>query len=253
MKSLAVMLKKEWMENVRTYKVISILITCSIFGILGPLTALMMPDIMAGILPKKLQGAIPEPTYIDSYIQYFKNMNQLGLVILVFLFSSTLTQEFPKGTLINLVTKGLAKKVIILAKFIVITLLWTVSYLLSVVIHFSYTLYYFSNEGSHKLMVYGATWFIGILFISLILFFSVLFRKTLGGLLGCLFMVVLCVVSGFFKISKSYNPMLLIQKQGEILSGKFKVQDLMEPSILVFLLIIMTLLLSMYIFEKSEV
>lgn len=58
MKSLAVMLKKEWMENVRTYKVISILITCSIFGILGPLTALMMPDIMAGILPKKLQGAI---------------------------------------------------------------------------------------------------------------------------------------------------------------------------------------------------
>ncbi|MCC9930707.1 hypothetical protein HK125_03030, partial [Streptococcus agalactiae] len=114
-------------------------------------------------------------------------------------------------------------------------------------------LYYFSNEGSHKLMVYGATWFIGILFISLILFFSVLFRKTLGGLLGCLFMVVLCVVSGFFKISKSYNPMLLIQKQGEILSGKFKVQDLMEPSILVFLLIIMTLLPSMYIFEKSEV
>ncbi|MCC9977252.1 ABC transporter permease subunit, partial [Streptococcus agalactiae] len=114
-------------------------ITCSIFGILGPLTALMMPDIMAGILPKKLQGAIPEPTYIDSYIQYFKNMNQLGLVILVFLFSSTLTQEFSKGTLINLVTKGLAKKVIILAKFIVITLLWTVSYLLSVVIHFSYT------------------------------------------------------------------------------------------------------------------
>ncbi|MFD3016370.1 hypothetical protein ACFKJ2_00710, partial [Streptococcus agalactiae] len=97
MKSLAVMLKKEWMENVRTYKVISILITCSIFGILGPLTALMMPDIMAGILPKKLQGAIPEPTYIDSYIQYFKNLNQLGLVILVFLFSSTLTQEFSKG------------------------------------------------------------------------------------------------------------------------------------------------------------
>ncbi|HGD1471466.1 hypothetical protein UW656_10655, partial [Streptococcus agalactiae] len=171
----------------------------------------------------------------------------------VFLFSSTLTQEFSKGTLINLVTKGLAKKVIILAKFIVITLLWTVSYLLSVVIHFSYTLYYFNNEGSHKLMVYGATWFIGILFISLILFFSVLFRKTLGVLLGCLFMVVLCVVSGFFKISKSYNPMLLIQKQGEMLSGKFKVQDLMEPSILVFLLIIMTLLLSMYIFEKSEV
>ncbi|MFS5987412.1 hypothetical protein STO58_09085 [Streptococcus agalactiae] len=46
MKSLAVMLKKEWMENVRTYKVISILITCSIFGILGPLTALMMPEVL---------------------------------------------------------------------------------------------------------------------------------------------------------------------------------------------------------------
>ncbi len=48
----------------RTYKVISILITCSIFGILGPLTALMMPDIMAGILPKKLQGAILPRAYL---------------------------------------------------------------------------------------------------------------------------------------------------------------------------------------------
>lgn len=54
MKFLVVMLKKEWMENVRIYKVIFILIICLIFGILGFLIVFMMFDIMVGILFKKL-------------------------------------------------------------------------------------------------------------------------------------------------------------------------------------------------------
>ncbi len=46
--------------------------------------------------------------------------------------------------------------------------------------------------------------------------------------------------------------MLLIQKQGEILSGKFKVQDLMEPSILVFLLFIVRYYLACTFLKKVK-
>lgn len=51
---LTLMLKKEWMENSRSHKALALLIISIIFGILGPLTALLMPDIMAGVLPKKI-------------------------------------------------------------------------------------------------------------------------------------------------------------------------------------------------------
>lgn len=253
MTGLTLMLKKEWMENSRSHKALALLIISIIFGILGPLTALLMPDIMAGILPKKLQETIPNPTYLDSYIQYFKNINQLGLILLVFLFSGSLTQEFARGTLINLITKGLSKKAIILAKYLMMSLIWTISYLLGSLTQYAYTLYYFNNHGQHKLIVYGTSWLFGLLLLSLILLYSVIFRKTAGLLIACLMTIVAFFISGFFKITKDWNPVLLIQKQSQILSGHYEIHDLIQPCIIVIIIIFISLTLAILFFEKSEV
>lgn len=253
MTGLIPMLKKEWLENSRSHKALALLLISIIFGILGPLTALLMPEIMAGILPKKLQEAIPDPTYLDSYSQYFKNINQLGLILLVFLFSGSLTQEFTRGTLINLITKGLSKKAIILEKFIMMTLIWSISYILGSLTQYAYTLYYFNNHGQHKLIVYGTSWIFGLLLLSLILFYSVIFRKTAGVLIACLMTIVAFFISGFFKVTKEWNPMLLIQKQSQILSGQYDIKDLLQPTLLVIGIILISLISAKVIFEKSEV
>lgn len=253
MTGLIPMLKKEWLENSRSHKALALLLISIIFGILGPLTALLMPEIMAGILPKKLQEAIPDPTYLDSYSQYFKNINQLGLILLVFLFSGSLTQEFARGTLVNLITKGLSKKAIILAKFLVMSLIWTISYVLGSLTQYFYTLYYFNNHGEHKIIVYGMSWLFGLLLLSLILFYSVLFRKTAGLLIACLMTIVSFFISGFFKVTKDWNPMLLIQKQSQILSGHYDIKDLLQPTLLIIAIILTSLLFAKIIFEKSEV
>ncbi|MGT2753130.1 ABC transporter permease [Streptococcus porcinus] len=252
MTGFTLMLKKEWLESSRSHKALALLIISIIFGILGPLTALLMPDIMAGILPKKLQEAIPDPTYLDSYAQYFKQVNQLGLILLVFLFSGTLTQEFTRGTLINLITKGLSKKAIILAKFTMIAGLWTLTYSLSSLTQYTYTLYYFNNQGKDKLLVYGASWLVGLMLISLILLYSVLFRKTAGLLIACLMTIVTFLISGFFKITKDWNPMLLIQKQRLVLSRHYEIQDWFQPALLIIVIILISLTLAILIFERSE-
>ncbi|EFR43669.1 ABC transporter permease subunit [Streptococcus pseudoporcinus] len=252
MTAFRLMLKKEWMENLRSHKVVALFIICAVCGILGPLTALLMPDILAGILPKKAQGAIPDPNYLDSYVQYFKNINQLGLILFVFLFSGTLTQEFARGTLINLVTKGLSKKTVILAKFTIIASLWTGSYVLGSLIHYAYTLYYFNNDGDHKFLAYGASWLFGLLLLSLLLLFSVLFRKTAGSLMACLASIVLFIISSFFKNTKDWNPMLLIQKQGALLSGNFKLEDWLQPSLITLTMLVFSLIFAIIIFEKSK-
>ncbi|VTS16494.1 ABC-type transport system involved in multi-copper enzyme maturation, permease component [Streptococcus porcinus] len=252
MTGFTLMLKKEWLESSRSHKALALLIISIIFGILGPLTALLMPEIMAGILPKKLQEAIPDPTYLDSYVQYFKQVNQLGLILLVFLFSGTLTQEFTRGTLINLITKGLSKKAIILAKFTMIAGLWTLTYSLGSLTQYTYTLYYFNNQGKDKLLVYGASWLVGLMLISLILLYSVLFRKTAGLLIACLMTIVTFFISGFFKITKDWNPMLLIQKQSQALSGHYEIQDWFQPALLIIAIILISLTLAILIFERSE-
>lgn len=252
MTGFRLMLKKEWLENSRSHKALALVMISIIFGILGPLTALLMPDIMAGILPQKLQKAIPEPTYLDSYSQYFKNVNQLGLILFVFLFSGSLSQEFTRGTLINLITKGLSKKAIILAKFIMISGLWTFSYCLGSLIQYAYTLYYFNNQGDYKWFTYGASWLFGLLLISLTLFYSVLFRKTAGLLIACLATIVLFIISGFFKLSKDWNPLLLIQKQSQVLSGHYQLQKWLHPTLLVIAIMMISLTLAIVLFEKTE-
>ncbi|WP_159583449.1 ABC transporter permease subunit [Streptococcus halichoeri] len=244
MTTLPIMLKKEWLENLRTHKALSLLITFAAFGILAPLTAVLMPEIMAKLLPQNVAQAIPDPTYLDSYNQYFKNINQLGLLILVLLFSGSLTQELMRGTLINLITKGLSKAVIIMAKFIMMTGLWSLAYGLGSLIHYGYTLYYFNGRGQDKLLVYAASWLVGVFLISLILFFSAFFRKTSGVLLGILAVIVVCFISSYFKLTKDYNPLLLLQHQSSYLTGSTNIHDLFIPSLILTALIFITLWLA---------
>lgn len=252
MNYLSVMLKKEWLENIKTHRSAAMFICGIFFGILGPFTALIMPDLMAKLLPKNLRPIIPEPTYIDSYTQYFKNINQLGLVILVFLFSSTLTQELAKGTLINLITKGLSKTSVIIAKFGVLSFIWSFTYLAGSAVHYGYTLYYFNNKGLHKITAYLGSWLFGLLLISLILLFSSLFKKNSAVLLGIFTAIVAFFLINFMRPIKDFSPLLLIQKQSDLLLGHFSLHRYQLLLLLVVALILMNLAAANLTFKRSE-
>lgn len=55
----------------------------------------------------------------------------MGLIVLVLLFSGTLTTELSKGTLINVLTKGLTRYAVILAKYTVALVLWSFALLMA--------------------------------------------------------------------------------------------------------------------------
>lgn len=253
MKYLLAMLKKEWLENARTHKTLAMIICGAFFGILGPFTALMMPDIMANLLPKTLSQAIPQPSYIDAYTQYFKNINQLGFIILVFLFSNTLTQELSKGTLINLITKGLPKTSVILAKFCMLSFIWSITYTIGSAVQYGYTLYYFNNNGSHKITAYLGSWLFGLLLISLIALFSSLFKKNSGVLLGTLAVTVALFLMTFIKSVKDFNPLLLVQKQTNLLLGSFSWHQYRLLLLITAALITVNIAAAALIFRKTEV
>lgn len=65
--------------------------------------------------------------------------------------------------------------------------------------------------------------------------------------------IVAFFISGFFKVTKEWNPMLLIQKQSQILSGQYDIKDLLQPTLLVIGIILISLISAKVIFEKSEV
>lgn len=181
MKTLAVMLSKEWMESIRTYKLLSIIAVMVLLAVMSPLTALMLPDILAQSLPDLAgQVRIPKATYLDSYIQFFKNMNQIGLILLIIIFGNILTSEFSKGTLLILLTKGLSRKYVILAKWLIAILMRSVAYTLSATVHYMYTQYYFDDQGNQQFLSYLMTWLFGAVMLTILMLASVLTKSYMG-------------------------------------------------------------------------
>lgn len=67
MRGYLAFVKKELLEQVRTYKLLILLLVFFIFGMLSPLMAKLMPEILRQMPMDGITITIPDPTAIDSY------------------------------------------------------------------------------------------------------------------------------------------------------------------------------------------
>ena len=122
-------LKKEWMELVRTGRLLLLLLVFILFGIMNPAIAKLTPwmmEIMAGQLAES--GFTLTAVTVDamtSWSQFYKNI-PMALLLFVLLFGGIFTSEYQKGTLIPVVTKGLSRRRIAAAKMVLLLGTWTV-------------------------------------------------------------------------------------------------------------------------------
>src|SRR5665647_682471 len=176
--------KKEFTENLRTYKLMIMIVVFLIFGVMNPLFAKFTPEILkaAGLDPSAL--GMGTPTAMDSFAQFCKNVGQLGLLVLVIVFSGIMANELSEGTLINILTKGMKRSTVILSKFTMATVIWTVSYLLCLAVTYAYTAYYFTIENiSNVFLTFSSMWLFGVLLVAIVILGGVLFKNIYGSLL----------------------------------------------------------------------
>lgn len=132
--------KKEITENTRNYRLLIMLAIFFIFGVISPLLAKFTPELMEVVMPT-LADAFENPSALDSWTQFYKNVSSLGLSLTIILFSSCLSGEYAKGTLAIMLTKGLSRPTVILAKFFAAAAILTVSFWLSFGVAYGYTVY----------------------------------------------------------------------------------------------------------------
>ena len=71
--------KKEIYELAKTYKLLLLVIVFLILGFMNPITAKFTPDLLESFMEEGVSINLPEPTIMDSWMQFFKNVNQMGL------------------------------------------------------------------------------------------------------------------------------------------------------------------------------
>lgn len=238
---------KEILEISRNYKLYIILLVFITFGFSNPIFAKITPELL------KTTGyeiSIPEPTAIDSWLQFFKNTSTLiGLYII--LFSSSLPAELNSNSLINLVTKGLPRHTILIAKFTVISGLWLIAYYSCFIITYFYTPLLLPGDLPSLLISSVFPAIFGLLLISLSLFGAVITKQTIGAILVPLITYIGLSLLAMISSIKQYVPTILNQSI-TIVSGTNSAAYFYPATIITIIFTAIFLVGSIAIFNKQQ-
>lgn len=253
MRNWYVFTKKELLESWRTSRFWLLLVIYLIFGVMNPLFAKFMPEIL------KLAGGesfilnLPPPTSLDSWTQFYKNVSQLGLFVVVLVYSGCVSNEVSKGTLVNLVTKGLERNIIILAKATSLFLQWTLYLSICFLVTWGYTAYYFPDTKSpHLFVAVLPLWLFGLFLLCLTLLFSAVARNNYEGLLMTGGVIGLLLALALFPQAENYNPLSLATENLAFLQGTSPLSDFMPAILLTLFAGIVCLLLALLVMNRKK-
>ena len=188
MKTLFAFLKKEIMEQIRSGKITILGLLFVLFGIMNPAIAKLTPLLLEGMAESlQTSGMIVTSvtiTAMDSWVQFYKNI-PMALIAFVLLQSSIFTKEYESGTLILSLTKGLDRCKVVIAKTVVLVLLWSIGYWFCFGITYGYNAYFWDNFITQNLLFSAICWWLfGLWVIALVVLFSVLCNSG-SGVLAC--------------------------------------------------------------------
>ncbi|MFL0269707.1 ABC transporter permease [Candidatus Clostridium radicumherbarum] len=242
--------KKEFMESIRQYKFIMLAAGILVFALLDPIMLKLLPTILKNQLPADISSLLitTQKTALQNYI---KDLNQIGLLFIVFIFSGTLSDEINNQKLVFPYSKGASPENIVLAKF----LSYSISVLIFTILGFLVNYYYVTILFTNNIVTFSSLIpaitlvFVYFIFnIALTLFFSSLTKKGLIAGITTLAVNFLTIpLAGIKSISK-FVPYNLINA-----ANKFTFQDCSTSIIFALAISILLIIFTIAKMFKVEV
>lgn len=245
-------LKKELIEDIRNYRLLLMLGMFFIFGVMGPLSAKFMPELIK-TFSTNMQIIPEEPSALESWTQFYKNVSSLGLSLTLIIFSNCLSNEYTKGTLTIMLTKGLSRPAVILSKFSATVVIMTVSYWMCFGVTYGYTAYLWPGEElPHLLFAAFALWLSSVLYLCILMFGCVLFQQAFASILFLLVITLIISLLGMTDLLSAYSPSFLSAKNIDLISGTVTISEFVIPIIISLIMSGVLLLLSITTFNKKQ-
>lgn len=255
MKSLSAFIKKEFMEHMRSGKLLILGILFVVFGIMNPAVAKLTPALLEIFSDSLAQSGMVitgvTVSAMDSWVQFFKNM-PMGLIVFILLESNIFTKEYTSGSLVISLTKGLERYKVIISKTVVIIAFWTIGYWLCFGITYAYNAYFWDNSVAQNLMFSVVSWWMfGIFTISLMILFSVLSRSNIGVLCSIGGVVFISYLFGFLPKLAKYLPTYLTDGNS-LIYGVEKAEHYIPAIIIAAVISVVCFGISIPIFNKKQ-
>ena len=173
---------KELRQAWRTKRILVVWAVFLAFGMLSPLLARFMPEIIGSFEEAQMfLELIPPPTIADSMVQYLENLSQFGFILAVLLAMGAVVGEKERGVAPMILSKPMARGAFIASKFTAQLLIYLAGFLLAAAGAYYYTLYLFGAlEIGSFLLLNGLLLLWLLTFVALSLLGSTLGKSTVA-------------------------------------------------------------------------
>ncbi len=256
MKTLLAFIKKEWMGQLRSGKILILGMVFLLLGIMNPAVAKLTPwlyEVMADSLAESgMAVTTVEVDAMTSWVQFYKNV-PMGLIVFVILQSNIFTKEYQSGTLILALTKGLKRSNVVWAKTTILFVLWSAYYWLCYGITYGGNTYFWDNDIAKNLAFSAACWWLfGLMVIALLVLFSTIFQHSSGVLVGTGVAVIVPYFIALLPKLGKYFPTMLMDGNS-LIYGLKEPKDYITAMIIVVVIMVVAIVISVPLLNKKRI
>jgi ABC-2 type transport system permease protein len=139
MSGFSILLRKELLEAWRTRRLPVVAVLFLVLGIVSPLTARYLPDIVKALGGGALPIPIPTPVAADALAQLQKNLGQLGALAAIAIAMGSVSGELDRGTAALVLAQPATRGAFLGAKLVAIGVVLGISVIAASVVAWVYT------------------------------------------------------------------------------------------------------------------
>lgn len=139
MTGLRPLMRKELLESWRSLRLPIVVGLFAFVGIVSPLTARYLPEILELALGEQMTIPLPTPTAADAVLQLQKNLGQFGALAAILLAMGAVASEKERGTAAFILTKPASRAAFLAAKLAMLAGVLALATTVAVVLAWAYT------------------------------------------------------------------------------------------------------------------
>jgi len=254
MREFMVLVRKEWLEQWRTHKILILAIVFLFVAVTSPILAKLTPELLKTLSVPGMSLKLPEPTYNDALDQFIKNVSQIALLVIVFVVAGAVSDEKNKKTLEIVLTKPISRKSFILSKFGAYFVSITALFVAAALVFYFYTVSIFASFSLVNFAIMSANVCLYILMIvSITIFASTLVRSSVAaGGIGFVSFIMFGSIFGLFASLSKYSPNMIFSKYKDVVANGWN-HELLLPLLIIVGVTIVAIYAATASFSRQEI
>lgn len=245
-------LGKELREIVKTWRIWVLPGIVLFFAVTGPVIARFAPQLVQALAPDTgLVIQIPDPTFLDAYLQWTKNLVQIVTFAIIIIFAGAVSAERRSGTAVLVLTKPLSRTAFIVAKYLAQGALLVGTVAVGAAITWALTYAVFGEAPLLSLAQATGVWLVwALMILGIMVFLSSLVGSQAGAAGLGLGAFVLLSIASIWAPAVRYSPVGLLNLYDEIVAGR--AGSLLWPVVTGFALTGVALAKAVWAFSRKE-